>query len=87
MKDGSGVAVEVKFSHLLVSCLETLTTPWYENFVQILSYFSQVHEPLEADSLLENMRTTYDKFEPNKTSMVERSLERLFGDVSKGKKY
>ena len=44
-----------------------------------------MHEPLEADSLLENMKTTYDKFEPNKTSVMERSLERLFGDVSKGK--
>ena len=46
-----------------------------------------MHEPLEADSILESMKTTYDKFEPNKTSVMERSLERLFGEVSKGELY
>lgn len=44
----------------------------------------QVQEPLEAEGLLESMKTTYDKFEPNKSSVMERSLERLFGEVSKG---
>ena len=43
-----------------------------------------VFEPLAADYLMKDLQTTYDKFNPNEASIMERGIDRLFGDVSKG---
>ena len=44
----------------------------------------QVEEPLAAEYLMEDLKVTYDSYEPNKATMVEKGVERLFGDVSRG---
>ncbi|CAH1800690.1 unnamed protein product [Owenia fusiformis] len=43
-----------------------------------------ITEPLQASTLQEELTPTYDVFEPNKSSLMERGLDRIFGDVSKG---
>lgn len=43
-----------------------------------------VTEPFSAVYLLDDLRTTYDKYQPTKTTAVEKGIDRMFGDVSKG---
>ena len=43
-----------------------------------------VCEPREADYLMDSLTSTYDKFEPNKSSFMQRMTDRIFGDVSEG---
>lgn len=47
---------------------------------------STVHvvEPLSASYIHDNLRETFDSFEPTKPGFLEAGLDRLFGDVSKG---
>ena len=43
-----------------------------------------VFEPLAAEYLMDDLQTTYDNFTPSTTTLIERGIDRLFGDVSKG---
>ena len=43
-----------------------------------------VTEPFSARYLMDDLRTTYDKYEPTKTTVMEKGIDRMFGDVSKG---
>jgi E3 ubiquitin-protein ligase MUL1 len=43
-----------------------------------------INEPREADYLWDNLNVIYDHFEPSQSSLLEKSLDRIFGDVSKG---
>lgn len=44
----------------------------------------QVIEALSAEYLMDDLKVTYDKYEPNQSTMMEKGVDRLFGDVSKG---
>ena len=44
----------------------------------------KVCEPLAAEYLLDDLKVTYDKFLPSQSTVVEKGVDRLFGDVSKG---
>ena len=41
-------------------------------------------EPSEAEYLMEGLTSTFDKFEPNRSSFMQRMTDRIFGDVSEG---
>ena len=44
----------------------------------------RVHEPLHADMLMDSLYVVHDYYEPVKTSMLEKGIDRLFGEVSQG---
>ncbi|KAH9515087.1 Mitochondrial ubiquitin ligase activator of nfkb 1 [Bulinus truncatus] len=44
----------------------------------------EIVDPLQASHILDDLETTYDHFEPNKNTFMQNSLDRLFGEVSKG---
>lgn len=43
-----------------------------------------VAEPLASEQIMDDLTTTFDRFEPNKSTVLERGIDRIFGDVSKG---
>ena len=43
-----------------------------------------VIEPSETNFLMDDLTSTYDKFEPNKLSFMQRVADRIFGDVHEG---
>ncbi|XP_064628812.1 mitochondrial ubiquitin ligase activator of nfkb 1-like [Lineus longissimus] len=43
-----------------------------------------INEPKEAEYLMDNLSVVHDHFEPSQTNVLEKSLDRIFGDVSKG---
>ncbi|KAK3585337.1 hypothetical protein CHS0354_004603 [Potamilus streckersoni] len=43
-----------------------------------------VMEPAQAAFIMDDLTTTYDHLEVNKSSLLERGIDRLFGDVTKG---
>lgn len=43
-----------------------------------------VCEPLGAEYLMEDLQTTYDKFDPSQATLMEKGIDRVFGEVSKG---
>ncbi|KAI8782840.1 mitochondrial ubiquitin ligase activator of nfkb 1 [Biomphalaria glabrata] len=44
----------------------------------------EVLDPLQSPSIYNELETTYDHFEPNKNTFMQNSLDRLFGEVTKG---
>ncbi len=43
-----------------------------------------VSEPLAADFILDSMQLTHDQYEPTKDSLISRSMDRFFGEITKG---
>ena len=41
-------------------------------------------EPSEATFLIDDLTSTFDKFEPNQSSLLQRMADRIFGDVHEG---
>lgn len=60
------------------------TVPFQITNVKDLSKGVHVYDPLSADYLAEGMTTTHDHFQENPTGLLEKSMDRLFGEVSKG---
>lgn len=46
-----------------------------------------VMEPAEAEFLMGDLTSTYDKFEPNQASFMQRMTDRIFGDVHEGMQF